>query len=292
VQDETLTESLSRFMSVKQQLCLELRRPPTHSEWSAALGYDEPHSFEKAMHARREELVVSNLRLATWVARRYASRGVCFDDLVQEGVLGLIAAAKRYDPSQGTFATYATYFVHQRIGRLVGTSSSAIRLSSRASERLSRLKRLRYEHLQREGRFPTDEELASLEGISVSKLRLALLHSLSHISLEAPIGRGDGHHTLSDMLPARDADPAHALAQADLRNLLRHSLAGVLDPRDALVMCELYGLDGKGRRTLDAAAELHGCSRREIMKIRSRALQKLQGQRQLVVRIKRYMSNL
>jgi len=158
-------QTLRRWTTVHQQMNGYLGRDPTHAEWAAAIGYvGDEGSFGKALaglRSQRERLIVSNLRLVSHVARKYRRSGMCMQDIIQEGSLGLITAAERFDPAHGCrFSTYSCYWIQMRIGRLISTSSRLIRIPARAGERLSRVKRLRYEFMVREGRWPTLGELA------------------------------------------------------------------------------------------------------------------------------------
>jgi len=139
----------------------------------------------------------------------------------------------------------------------------------RAGERLRRVKQLRNLFMLREGRWPSDGELAEAAEITEGQLQTALRSGLDTVSLEAqmPAGgaSGRGSATLTDMLPAPEGcDPADALAARDLRALLKQSLAGLLDPRDAKMMELLYALDeGEGRRTAEEVGVLFSVSARE-----------------------------
>mmetsp|Transcript_46366 Transcript_46366/g.149473 ORF Transcript_46366/g.149473 Transcript_46366/m.149473 type:complete len:381 (+) Transcript_46366:1310-2452(+) len=293
---------LRRWTATREELAERLQRAPSHFEWSVAIGFvGDERAFVRSLallYRQRERLIVSNLPFVAHIAQRYRHCGVPIQDLIQEGTLGLISAAERYDPSYGCrFSTYSVHWIQMRIGRLASTSSRLIRLPVRAGERLRRVKQLRNLFMLREGRWPSDGELAEAAEITEGQLQTALRSGLDTVSLEAqmPAGgaSGRGSATLTDMLPAPEGcDPADALAARDLRALLKQSLAGLLDPRDAKMMELLYALDeGEGRRTAEEVGVLFSVSAREVRRIEAKCLRKLQDQRQLVVRLRTYLES-
>ena len=134
---------LRRWTTVHEQLSERLQREPSTSEWCAAIGFvGGESSFIEALstlRAQRERLIVANLRFVTHVARKYRNRGVCMQDIVQEGTMGLIAAAERFDPTHGTrFSSYSVHWIQKYILLLIANSSRLIRLPVRAGQRLTR----------------------------------------------------------------------------------------------------------------------------------------------------------
>lgn len=332
---------LRRWTTAQEQLTARLKREPTNGEWCAAIGYvgGELSFIESlaALRAQREWLIVANLRFVAHVARKYGNRGVCMQDIVQEGTMGLIAAAERFDPARGArFSSYSVHYIQKYILLLIANSSRLIRLPVRAGQRLTRyaplysppphpplaryprvrpradelllpgerhppiplcalptpptrrvprrVKRLRREFMWREGRWPTIPELAHLAELTHDQLHCALRSEHGTMSLDTL----ELTHTIR--APA-GTDPAEALAASDLRSLLRQSLAGLLDPRDAEIMTLLYALDGMGRRSADEVGTQFKIEAKEVVKIEARCLRKLQGQRQLAVRLHSYLES-
>ena len=275
------------------QLQEHLQRPPSELEWSAAVGYEPVHltyfSDEMArLREAKQQMITANLRLVVLIARKYRNRGLSMQDLIQEGTLGLITAVEKFDPEYSNrFATYAQWWIHQRISRIVGTTSRSIRVPVHLSASLSKAKRMRYEFLRANGRFPTDAELAQVVGVTEEKLKLVFDSSRALLSLEAPMdGRadsGDNRATLVDFLVDDQPGPVQHLEQHDLRQLLRVSLRRVLQEREADIMDLLYALDGHGRRTHDDVARVFGCSTDEIRQSEASALRRLKKDRKSVV---------
>ena len=173
-EEQHLTSSVRVLMEweeVHDHLHEQLHRPPTELEWSAAVGYEPAHlayfSDEMArLRDAKQQMITANLRLVVLIARKYANRGLSMQDLIQEGTLGLITAVEKFDPDYSNrFVTYAQWWIHQRISRIVGTTSRSIRVPVHLSACLSKAKRMRYEFLRAHGRFPTDAELAQVHAM-------------------------------------------------------------------------------------------------------------------------------
>src|SRR5205807_6713468 len=158
-------------------------QPQWHPEREARLlTPDEEITLARRVHSgdleARQRMVEANLRLVISIAKRYRCRGLSFEDLVQEGILGLMAAIARYDPEKGyRFSTYATHWIRQAIGRAIDNHGRLIRLPSHVSDAIRRLERCRMLLARRLGRQPTVDELASEANVSCKKIQ-ALLQSV------------------------------------------------------------------------------------------------------------------
>lgn len=281
---------LKDWEAERQHLTETLHRPPTSTEWLTAVDWRGcPASFSAQMAELREArqtMITANLRLVVLIARKYANRGVLLQDLIQEGTLGLITAVEKFNPQYSNkFVTYAQYWIHMRVARAVGTTSRSIRVPVHMSETISRIKRARYDFLRKEGRFPSDAELAEDVGLSQDKLDFALASDRELLSLEAPMRSGrsgpnrDVQSTLYDHLmdEKTSVEQDEHLEQHDMRQLLRHSLRRVLRTKEFDTMCLLYGLDGHGRRTPEDVALMVGCDLAELRKTESRALKRMRN---------------
>jgi RNA polymerase primary sigma factor len=230
--------------------------------------------------AARRRLIESNLRLVVAIARRYRGHGLDLMDLVQEGNLGLMAAAERYDrPHEMRFATFAGWHIRRAICRALSTSSRTVRLPIRLVEQISAVRRVEEELTQRLRRPPTVAELAHEAGIdedAVEDLRRA---ERRPASLSEPMGH-DGDTPLGDLILDEDADdPAAGVADA-------HEQAGVAEAVQALgerprrVLELRYGIDGR-ERTLDGVAGELGISRERVRTIEAAALRQLSARPEL-----------
>jgi len=223
----------------------------------------------------RERMIEANLRLVVSIARHYNCRGMTFEDVVQEGILGLMSAINKFDPTKGfRFSTYATYWIRQAIVRAIEKQSRMIRLPTYAYHAVGKLERSSMQLSDKLGRQPTSEELASETTLSVSTVN-ALLQSIQEpVSLDVLLGEAEDY-TLGDLqLDAEAQDPEdHALQAADRENLTR--ILGVLKPKERTVIENRYGLrDGRVRSLKELAQELN-MSREGIRHIETRALRKL-----------------
>jgi RNA polymerase primary sigma factor len=223
----------------------------------------------------RERMIEANLRLVVSIARHYNCRGMTFEDVVQEGILGLMSAINKFDPSKGfRFSTYATYWIRQAIVRAIEKQSRMIRLPTYAYHAVGKLERSSMQLSDKLGRQPTSEELAAETTLSVSTVN-ALLQSIQEpVSLDVLLGEAEDY-TLGDLqLDAEAQDPEEsALQSADRENLAR--ILGVLKPKERTVIENRYGLrDGRVRSLKELAKELN-MSREGIRHIETRALRKL-----------------
>ncbi len=223
----------------------------------------------------RERMIEANLRLVVSIARHYNCRGMTFEDVVQEGILGLMSAINKFDPTKGfRFSTYATYWIRQAIVRAIEKQSRMIRLPTYAYHAVGKLERSHMQLSDKLGRQPTSEELAAETTLSVSTVN-ALLQSIQEpVSLDVLLGEAEDY-TLGDLQLDADAqDPEdYALQSADRENLSR--ILAVLKPKERVVIENRYGLrDGRVRSLKELAKELN-MSREGIRHIETRALRKL-----------------
>jgi RNA polymerase primary sigma factor len=223
----------------------------------------------------RERMIEANLRLVVSIARHYNCRGMTFEDVVQEGILGLMSAINKFDPDKGfRFSTYATYWIRQAIVRAIEKQSRMIRLPTYAYHAVGKLERSNMQLSDKLGRQPTSEELAAETTLSVSTVN-ALLQSIQEpVSLDVLLGEAEDY-TLGDLqLDSEAQDPEdYALQSADRESLGR--ILGVLKPKERKVIENRYGLsDGRVRSLKELAKELN-MSREGIRHIETRALRKL-----------------
>jgi RNA polymerase primary sigma factor len=223
----------------------------------------------------RERMIEANLRLVVSVARHYNCRGMTFEDVVQEGIIGLMAAINKFDPDRGfRFSTYATYWIRQAIVRAIEKQSRMIRLPTYAYHAVGKLERTQMQLSDRLGRQPTPEELASETQLSVPTVNALLQTVQEPVSLDLLLGDSEDY-TLGDLqLDAEAADPEeHALAAANRRDL--GEILDVLKPKERCVIEHRYGLrDGRIHSLKELADELH-MSREGVRHIETRALRKL-----------------
>ena len=249
---------------------------PDTKEWAALVDMPLIKFRRRLMLGRRakEKMVQSNLRLVVSIAKKYMNRGLSFQDLIQEGSLGLIRAAEKFDHEKGyKFSTYATWWIRQAITRAIADQSRTIRLPVHLYETISRIKKTTKTLSQEFGRKPTEEEIAESMEMTIEKLRFIAKSAQVPISLETPIGKEEDSR-LGDFIEADIENPEQDVA----KNLLREDLEGVLatlSPRERDVLRLRYGLDDGRMKTLEEIGQIFDVTRERIRQIEAKALRKL-----------------
>ena len=251
-------------------------RLPSMSEWAeqVAMPY---RSFKRRLKLGRrakDKMVQSNLRLVVSIAKKYMNRGLSFQDLIQEGSLGLVRAAEKFDHEKGyKFSTYATWWIRQAITRAIADQSRTIRLPVHLYETISRIKKSTKTLSQELGRKPSEEEIAERMEMTIEKLRFIAKSAQLPISLETPIGKEEDSR-LGDFIESGTENPDQDVA----KNLLREDLESVLatlSPRERDVLRLRYGLDDGRMKTLEDIGQIFDVTRERIRQIEAKALRKL-----------------
>ncbi|MCM1339380.1 MAG: sigma-70 family RNA polymerase sigma factor [Muribaculaceae bacterium] len=247
------------LLSVEEELDLAKKIQENHDEFA------------------KDVLVNANLRLVVSIAKKYIGRGLSFLDLIQEGNVGLIKAAGRFDYKKGyKFSTYATWWIQQSITRAIADKARIIRLPIHMIDSIGKIRRATIDLTTELGHPPTKQEIAYRMGLSVAKLTSIIKSAQSTVSMDTPASSDEDSSKIADFIVDNstitpDGKVTHENLLEDIRQILNQ-----LSQKERDVLILRYGLDNNGmKKTLDEIGSQYGVSRERIRQIENRAISKL-----------------
>ncbi len=232
--------------------------------------------IEKGDMKAKQKLIASNLRLVINVAKRYMNQGLAFQDLIEEGNLGLIKASEKFSWRRGfKFSTYATWWIRQAITRALSNHSRTVRVPVHVSEDINRFSRISRDLIRKLGRDPSLLELSKAAKLKFDKIHKLQTMGLRDISLDVPVGDESNSKSVGDFIEDRSNNSPAQNVFDQLRSEKLKRLIQTLNEKEQMVILMRFGFDRDQPKTLEETGNILGVTRERIRQIEEKALQKI-----------------
>jgi RNA polymerase primary sigma factor len=281
IEDEVTYTNVQLAVSTTDALQLFLNEAGRYKLLTAPEEVELAKRIERGDKEAKDLLINSNLRLVVSIAKRYQGHGLSLLDLIQEGIIGLIRAAEKFDWRKGfKFSTYATWWIRQAVQRGVANKARTIRIPVHIVEREQRIARAERELIAKLERAPTDEELSSAAKLPLKQVREVRAAARAVASLDKPVGEDDSA-SYGDLFASQEAQPDEQV-ELELTQEAVHTALAELPEREQQILKLRYGLNGSQEpKSLEQIGRLLGITRERVRQLESEALRRLAERREI-----------
>lgn len=272
-------QQMMTILAESEKLTVELKRPPTLSEWANQMQLSEQELLQQLNEGKKakQKMMTANLRLVVSIAKQYQRRNLELMDLIQEGTLGLERGVEKFNPGLGyKFSTYAYWWIRQGITRAIAQQGRAIRLPIHINEKLNKIKRVQRELSQKLGRIPTSTEIAKTLSWEPSQIREFMLLARQTISLDIRVG-SDKEVQLQDLIEDWKYSSNGYNTDQSLNQEIEVLLANLPQQQQEILTLHFGLIDGH-KLSLEQIGQRMGMSRERVRQIEKQALNLLQQQ--------------